>query len=748
MTSQWSVGMTWAALLMAAVLGVACAGCDTPVDPGMDGGGGSGGSQGAGGGTGGTTGGPGFASQISSGTLHTCELRTDDSIWCWGWGNQGQLGSFETNPQIETGVPTRVPSAEAWKQVSAGGPSTCAVARDGTLWCWGMWGDAQVLVTRPQQIGSDTNWAFVSSGGGATSRGFACGLRTDGTLSCFGAGMRGQLGSNVTAADGTFTVGTPGEWAQVDAAGAFACGVKKDGSLWCWGASTAFVSADGGFGSDIPVRIGTASDWKLIAAGETSACGLKTSGSLWCWAFSPVVFNGMPTEIAPGEVFESLDVNTHLCAVKPDGTAWCIGNNNFGQVGDGVAGTRVQFSQVGAASDWAGISTGGAHTCGVRDDGTRWCWGQNGQGQLGLGMVGSKRTPVEVREAGPWSTAAAGDLEAACAVKADGSLWCWGLQAGSQSAFGSRARTPARIGVDSNWARVDVGHSHRCALRSDQTLWCWGLSNSGALGVGADNVRADPTQLGAEAWSRFATGREHTCGVRANGTLWCWGNNRDGQVGDGTSMDRRTPTQVGTDTDWAEVTSGGDHNCALKTNGSAFCWGDNSDGQSGAELATSELTAPGAIPGGAVWRQLSAGDQHTCGTRTDGSLWCWGDNGQRRLGVELSGSTNTPTRVGTASDWVQVASGDTFTCATKTDKSVWCWGSNIHGEAGTGLSLIAASQVPPTRVASDVAFEFVSAGAAFALARASDGRLFSWGRNSSGQLGDGDAWRELPVKLH
>ena len=156
-----------------------------------------------------------------------------------------------------------------------------------------------------------------------------------------------------------------------------------------------------------------------------------------------------------------------------------------------------------------------------------------------------------------------------------------------------------------------------------------------------------PTQVGTDTdWAQVAAGTLHTMAIRADGSLWAWGFNGVGDLGDGTTTDRHSPVRIGTDTDWVYV---------------------------------------------------SAFDSTSLGIRADGSLWAWGNNLNGRTGLgTTAGNTLVPTRVGTDTDWVQVGMSEVHTMATRSDGSLWAWGNNLNG--GTGLGLTAGITLVPTRV--------------------------------------------------
>jgi len=303
------------------------------------------------------------------------------------------------------------------------------------------------------------------------------------------------------------------------------------------------------------------------------------------------------------------------CAVRADHTAWCWGNNDQGQLGDGTTMTRLAPTQVGADADWFRLSAGGLRTCGLRLDHTMWCWGANG-GLLGDGGFDAHLVPTQIGTAADWATVDVGKQHS-CGIRTDGSLWCWGADDDGQLGVdetlldpGHRALAP--LEVDSgHWDRVAVGSFHTCAVRGDHTLWCWGDNSDGELGTGSEPEHRVPEQVGsASDWTTVSAGVEHTCAVRLDGTLWCWGFNQQGEVGDGTTVTRFVPTQVGGADGWTKVAAGDIHTCALRSDHSLWCWGDNSVAQLGKGLPDNEA-APTQIGAGTMWLNIESGPQHT-----------------------------------------------------------------------------------------------------------------------------------------
>ena len=146
--------------------------------------------------------------------------------------------------------------------------------------------------------------------------------------------------------------------------------------------------------------------------------------------------------------------------------------------------------------------------------------------------------------------------------------------------------TAGRMSPGTPWARIAAGGDHTCGIRTDGTLWCWGDNDAGELGLGNHTGHDRPWQIttpAAGGWASVTAGGEDTCGIRTDATLWCWGNNWEGQLGIGNENSQGRPRQVTTPVPggWASVTTAGDHTCATRTDATLWCWGANGNGQLG-----------------------------------------------------------------------------------------------------------------------------------------------------------------------
>jgi len=280
---------------------------------------------------------------------------------------------------------------------------------------------------------------------------------------------------------------------------------------------------------------------------------------------------------------------------------------------------------------------------------------------------------------------------------------------------------------------MGTGYYSTCTVWTGGRLWCWGYNRLGQLGIGTMVNQPLPVPIGVAGWGDINVGAYHACGIKTDQSLWCWGYNLYGQLGIGTSgatANQSLPVSL-QGSDWAKVTLGNGHTCATKTDGSLWCWGSNAYGQLGATTAAKSAN-PVQVSGN-DWTDVVAGSWHTCATKTDGSLWCWGYNATGQLGIGTNEiSKPTPTAV-EGSGWARIGAGLAHTCATKTDGTLWCWGYNQYGQLGDEDE---SYRLSPGQLAEDD-WASVGAGYGHTCALKSNGTLWCWGLNVSGELGDG-----------
>jgi alpha-tubulin suppressor-like RCC1 family protein len=603
--------------------------------------------------------------QVSAGESHTCGVRSDGTVICWGDNNSGKAtppagvftqvsAGWDHNCGVKhdgtlacwgdnySGKAT--PPAGVFTQVSAGSWHTCGVKNDGTVACWG--NDYAVEATPPTEVftqvsaGWNSTWGVKSDGtlawwGGSSDAPPAgvftqisscgwhtCGVQSDGAVKCWGSNDSGQA----TPPTGTFI--------QVSACGSHTCGVKRNGALACWGSNG---SGWGGhrYGQATP----PAGVFTQVSAGNWHTCALTGEGTVACWGDNTDGQAAPPTGISYAflEVVPtgSGTVTSHPAGIQcgancgaqytPDTvvtlTATPARDTRFSHWSGACSGAAPTCTVTMSAAQWVGaaftdatgpsylqVSAGASHTCGVRSDGTVECWGANWGGQAS--------PPV-----GAFTQVSVGDSHT-CGVKSDGTVACWGLD------ISGGATPPTEV-----FTQVSAGFRYTCGVKSDGAVECWGVNDDG---------EATPP---VGAFTQVSAGYGHTCGVKDDSTVACWGDNRGGQA---------TPPSGA----FTQVSAGGYHTCGIKSDGGIACWGNDYDGQ--------------ATPPAGTFTQVSAGGDwhngHTCGVKSDGTVACWGYN---EYGQALR----------PAGTFTQVSAGVDHTCGVTRDGAVVCWGNNEDGQA-------------------------------------------------------------------
>ena len=227
-------------------------------------------------------------------------------------------------------------------------------------------------------------------------------------------------------------------------------------------------------------------------------------------------------------------------------------------------------------------------------------------------------------------------------------------------------------------------------------------------------------------------------GLTVSPSLWTWGANGSGQLGVNDAATRSTPvTTISGGTNWKSVAGGLDHTAAIKTDGTLWAWGANYGGQIGNNSNGSNIYAPvTTFAGGTNWKQVACGEQYTAAIKTDGTLWNWGYNFYGHLGINSETDRSTPvtTRLG-GTNWKQVAVGQYHTAAIKTDGTLWTWGGDITGQLGINESTVFANRsTPVTTLVGGTNWKQVACGRDHTVAIKIDGTLWVWGKNSYGQL--------------
>lgn len=361
----------------------------------------------------------------------------------------------------------------------------------------------------------------------------------------------------------------------------------------------------------------------------------------------------------------------HTCALVSDGSAYCWGSNEAGQLGASTdtatcprEDRRIPCSRtpvrVTGGLGFRQISAGALHTCGLTLNGRVYCWGDNLRGALGDPGVRVSYAPIPILSNDSFVAIAAGGFHT-CALRTDGVVFCWGANDDGQLGLGFSgpgSAVPAPVRSSQRFSSIAAGGRGTCARLADGSPYCWGatwVSRQGATEV--TRAQDAPARIGqSPPFRTLAVGEVTTCGVTADAAAYCWQANPSGTLGDGSTTGSTTPVAVRFTGGLVSVSVGRSHACAVAATGRAYCWGADNAGQLGVSAATLNTrcvlaavtcgTVPVVVNGWRSFRDVSAGQgDHTCALALSGSVYCWGAGGMGQLGTGRLSNEWAPARV-------------------------------------------------------------------------------------------------------
>jgi alpha-tubulin suppressor-like RCC1 family protein/sugar lactone lactonase YvrE len=496
----------------------------------------------------------------------------------------------------------------------------------------------------------------------------------------------------------------------------------------------------------------------------TTTAQLPAPGLLWANGFvadSMANFDGSPTpmKVAAGTAAVAAGSDFSLI-VKTDGSLWAVGDNSFGELGDGTTAKRDAPVQILAGGVLA-AAAGGMHSLILKTDGSLWAVGDNSVGQLGDGTTTLQTVPEEILSSGVQAVAAGNDFS--LILKKDGSLWAMGNNGYGQLGDGTTTQQHAPKEIMSSGVQaVAAGYDFSLIVKKDGSLWAMGDNFFGQLGDGTTTQQNAPEEILSSGVQAVAAGNDFSLIVKTDGSLWAMGDNYNSELGDGTTTQQNAPEKI-LSSGVQAVAAGWNHSLILKTDGSLWAVGHNTYGELGDGTMT-QRSVPVQILSGGV-HAIAAGDCFSLIMETDGSLCVMGDNLNGQLGL---GTSPVP-QVLMASDVVAAATGNTTSLFVKSDGTLWQQqGARIAAVSGiSGAAAVAVGSydhnplclksdgtlwllgalnstpvVAPAQVASGVSW--AGAGVNYIVYLKSDGSL--WGQGGDGvdiQFGDGTT----PVKV-
>ena len=570
------------------------------------------------------------AVEVSAGGEHTCAVHATGEVSCWGDNWKGELGNGTAGNEFDTGVPVKVSGISDAVTVSSGDWHTCAVRESGNISCWGgdnwqgelgsgqIWGiTPETLDTSPPRVPVEVVTINDATAVAAGST-FACALRENGRVSCWGANFFGQLGTSPSS------------------------------TFW----------------SPIPLEFPNLSDVTAITAGVGHACVLR-SGEIHCWGrnIHGQLGNGMDTSLSyekvqiPG-IDDAIDVSAttrHSCATHATGEVSCWGTTWRGARGETIAGNASLPVIVDGISTATSVSSSQAITCATLESGEAFCWGFYWDNDFTTNDDGDI-SPVPVqwqdsqRDSPDIASLETGDNHV-CALHADGTITCAGANWYGNLGNGEFGTTiswvPTEVvGID-DAVGLSLGYYHSCAVHATGEVSCWGRNEDGQLGNGTEGLETNsavPVKVSGitDATAVSTTYLSLTCALHETGEVSCWGSNLRGELGTDESIGgahspvdhSSVPVRIQGITDAIAVSAGATHACVLHETGEISCWGSNSAGELGADdhIPDDQSAAPLKVTGITDATAVSASDHHTCALRESGQVTCWGWNEHGQLG--------------------------------------------------------------------------------------------------------------------
>jgi len=495
--------------------------------------------------------------QVTTGSAHTC-ARSASDLYCWGDNSQGQIDQTGPSTPVPTPTPVTGMDVTDPIAVAAGAQHTCVVATGGKVTCWGSNASNQRDGAIPNAVAVYAGQAFscALADDGAI---FCWGDNHFGQLAIGGDTVRatpapvpGLVHAAAFAAGGAHNCATAQD---ADGAPALFCwGANGSGQLGTGSLVDANVATRISALEPIGIAAGSAHTCAFPAIDRQLRCwGLGASGQLGLEpGFDMVITVPTTKDLSPPEggdgVFAVAAGAAHTCVGATISTSvLCFGLDIDGQLGDGrqaAGGPDPVPSFIGVGKPKA-LAAGDAHTCAVDADGSVWCWGRGDEGQLGdgTGMEHASQTRVTFAAGVASADTIATGAAHTCAL-AGGAVLCWGRNVDGQ--VGAPPATPrlapgAVMGL-SGVRALAAGGNHTCAIDDAATVRCWGANESGQLGDGGTTSSYMPVAVaGLTDVDGIVAGGAHSCAHRTDGSVWCWGANTSGQLGDSVMLTSPRP---------------------------------------------------------------------------------------------------------------------------------------------------------------------------------------------------------------
>jgi hypothetical protein len=693
-------------------------------------------------------------SKVSVGNGHTCAITTGGVLKCWGYNGYGQVGDGTIISKLS---PVIIDVGTSYSEVSVSSAHACGVTVGGDLKCWGSINysiDSRssggnvltptAIVVAGVSFQSVSVWSYSS-----------CAIATNNDLYCWGGLATGY---------GTWGFGFINEYDPILIGSGYSkvrlseyfLAIKTDGSLYCGGCtSNVFAVVDSGV---------TYSDVQsYINSGYGTFAALTTGGELKIWGWNPLAFGPMGNYSGPAAV-TSVDKNVSqfslglqsgtaiLCAIKSN-VAMCasslahsmLGMNVNGGYGttldlfNAVATPTVVMNSVNSVSLESGKTTPGTanSNCAIDGSGYLYCWGKLTPDC----SVTERLSPIRIDRTHTYSKIITHTQKVA-ALRTTGELMFM-----NNTAIGL-------VSIDSGVVYTDITATGPgtdgylfCGLTSTSVLKCWGYASSGLTsyignGTTGSNYELTPVVIDSGvSYSQLATGykyRAFSCAISTAGALKCWGNNSYNEINSSGSYGIYSPYEIDAGAQYSKVSLAANYGCAITTVGALKCWGTTT-------VFGAPYTTPTVVDSGVNYSDIVLSHKYGCGITSINELKCWGARPHDGGGI-----ISIPIVVDSGVGYVKVAiskmwgsGGESTACGITTGGVLKCWGAGLYGQIGNGS---VSSQATPVVVDSGVTYLDVqiTSDATQVCGITSAHQLKCWGINYfSNSLGNGQTPNRL-----
>lgn len=578
---------------------------------------------------------------VATGKYNTC-IVFGDTVKCAGWNYANALGrgAVVGDPAIFSDV-VGLPGIEVL-DIRKGEHSSCVRLANNSLWCWGdgvlggLGTGTSIHQHTAQEIFPDKVSDFTYSDA------FGCVIR-EGRVYCWGGSSTHQIPGNAAANPTPIEItGLPEEAIDIEVSAGTICAVLKNLDTYCWGGENPYLLGRSIVGdNNIPQKNDNVPDIDNILQWNNGFCSQKSQDFI-CWGSNifgsldqtinfPKLVNGVP--LASGFGMNNLHGEhtgrSSICLNTAAGDVYCWG---FGYL-DGTA-TRSTLELPSKINSLSNVSKiipvgTGSHYCALLNNGNVTCYGTGSNGRLGNNLTSIQALPQST-----YSGENATDLSCSggsCCMVHGGEVSCWGIN--TNGILGDGSTTQRLVPTLNSSGRTDFSKVHMygsttCAQTSAGEVYCWG---STALGldplVNCSAAYCSNPQLVTlvNPATKLQVGNGYACALTTLKELWCWGSNSSGQLGQNHLTDSLTPVKVNAlfdiDDFWITVNT-----TYLKANNKIFCLGSNQSLNCGV-MSPESFSSPYETPLRSDILGFAQSHAASCSLTNDGRLMCWGDGG-------------------------------------------------------------------------------------------------------------------------